>query len=75
MLIFVCIFGIVVSGVENYMLVEWVGKFRCCILEGVELGEINEKIGMNMIDVENGVIEVNCIFYIINVIGMINGGV
>ena len=75
LLTFARIPGTAASGAENYTPAEWVGKLRRRTPEGAEPGEINEKIGMNMIDAENGVIEVNCIPYIINAIGTINGGV
>ncbi len=75
LLTFARIPGTAASGVENYDPANWVGQIRRRSPAHAQPGNLNEKIGMRVIEPSKGIIEVPCIPYITNAIGTINGGV
>jgi acyl-coenzyme A thioesterase PaaI-like protein len=63
------------SGVDHYNPSNWVGQIRKRSVSQPAEGNINDWIGLHVIDAPNGVIELACTPYIANSIGTINGGV
>lgn len=59
---------------DAYNPANWVGKLRQCVVEHSPAGTMNERMGIGILDAENGVVEVERTGYVANASGTVNGG-